>query len=68
MQIFRGRRKVFSGWPTRTRLQLTAEWKFRGRKERLLAGRYRWFVWPGYTNPRRYGTLLGQSNFVVTRR
>jgi hypothetical protein len=68
VQLFRGRKKVFTGWPTRTRLQLRAKWTNRGRTERLLPGRYRWFVWPGYTNPRRYGTLLGQSTFVVTRR
>jgi large repetitive protein len=68
VQVFRGRKKVFTGWPTRTRLQLRAKWTNRGRTERLLPGRYRWFVWPGYTNPRRYGALLGQSTFVVTRR
>jgi hypothetical protein len=68
VQIFRGRKKVFTGWPTRARLQLRAKWTNRGRTERLLPGRYRWFVWPGYTNPRRYGALLGQSTFVVTRR
>jgi hypothetical protein len=68
VQLFRGRRKVFTGWPTRTRLQLRAKWRNLGRTERLLPGRYRWFVWPGYTNPRRYGALLGQSTFVVTRR
>jgi hypothetical protein len=68
VQLFRGRKKVFTGWPTRTRLQLRAKWTNRGRTERLLPGRYRWFVWPGYTNPRRYGALLGQSTFVVARR
>jgi hypothetical protein len=67
VQVFRGRRKVFSAWPTRTRLQLRARWKYLGRQERLLPGRYRWYVWPGYAAPRRYGTLLGQSTFVVTR-
>jgi hypothetical protein len=68
VQVFRGRKKVFTAWPTRTRLQLRAKWTNRGRTERLLPGRYRWFVWPGYTNPRRYGALLGQSTFVVRRR
>jgi large repetitive protein len=68
VQLFRGRKKVFTGWPTRTRLQLRARWTNRGRTERLVPGRYRWFVWPGYTNPRRYGALLGQSTFVVARR
>ena len=67
VQLFRGGRKVFSAWPTRTRLQLRARWKYLGRQQRLLPGRYRWYVWPGYAAPRRYGALLGSSTFVVTR-
>jgi hypothetical protein len=67
VQVYRGSRKVFSAWPTRTRLQLRQQWKYLGRTQRLTPGRYRWYVWPGYTNPRRYGALLGQSNFVVRR-
>jgi hypothetical protein len=67
VQVFRGSRKVFSAWPTRTRLQLRAQWKYLGRQMRLTPGRYRWFVWPGYANPRRYGALLGQSSFVMGR-
>ena len=70
VQIYRGRRKVLTAWPTRTRLQLKTQWKNLGRKERLTRGSYRWYVWPGYGAPsaRRYGQLLGQSTFVVTRR
>jgi large repetitive protein len=69
VQVFRGSRKVLSGWPTRTRLQLRAQWKYLGRKQRLVPGRYRWYVWPGYGAPsgQRYGPLLGQSTFVVAR-
>jgi hypothetical protein len=67
VQVFRGRRKVFSGWPTRTRLQLKAKWRYFGRTERLLPGRYRWYVWLGYGNPRRHRALLGQSTFLVPR-
>jgi hypothetical protein len=69
VQVFRGSRKVFSGWPTRTRLQLRAQWKYLGRKQRLVPGRYRWYVWPGYGAPsaQRYGPLLGQNTFVVAR-
>ena len=67
VQVFRGRRKVFSGWTTRTRLQLKAKWRYFGRTERLLPGRYRWYVRLGYSNPRRYGALLGHSTFLVPR-
>jgi hypothetical protein len=70
VQIYRGRVKVFTGWPTRARLQLKSHWKFQGRARNLNPGTYRWYVWPGYGSPaaRRYGVLLGQSTFVVAKR
>ena len=70
VQVYRGRRKVLTAWPTKTRFQLQMRWKNLGRKEQLLPGSYRWYVWPGYGAPsaRRYGQLLGQSTFVVARR
>jgi hypothetical protein len=70
VQVYRGRRKVLTAWPTKTKLQLNARWTNLGRKERLLPGSYSWYVWPGYGVPsaRRYGQLLGQSTFVVARR
>jgi hypothetical protein len=70
VQLYRGRSKVLTAWPTRTRLQLRTRWTSLGRKEQLLPGTYRWYVWPGYGAPsaRRYGQLLGQSTFVVARR
>jgi hypothetical protein len=69
VQLFRGKQKVLSAWPTRARLQLRARWKFAGRVRRLTPGTYRWYVWPGYGVPsaRNYGQLLGQSTFVVAR-
>jgi hypothetical protein len=70
VQVYRGKVKVFSRWPTRTRLQLQSRWKFQGRTRKLTAGTYRWYVWPGYGSPaaRRYGALLGQSTFIVAKR
>jgi hypothetical protein len=69
VQVFRGKQKVLSAWPTRARLRLRARWKFAGRVRRLTPGAYRWYVWPGYGVPsaRNYGQLLGQSTFVVAR-
>jgi hypothetical protein len=69
VQLFRGKRKILSAWPTRARLRLSARWKFAGRVRRLTPGVYRWYVWPGYGVPsaRNYGQLLGQSMFVVAR-
>jgi hypothetical protein len=70
VQVFRGKHKILSAWPTRARLRLGARWKFAGRVRRLTPGAYRWYVWPGYGVPsaRNYGQLLGQSTFVVVRR
>src|SRR5919202_1972913 len=60
-------RSVLSAWPTRPRLQLRRTWRFRGHRQRLVRGRYRWYVWPGL-GPRsrnRYGRLLGVRGFVI---
>jgi hypothetical protein len=69
VQLFRGKQKILSAWPTRARFRLQARWKFAGRVRRLTPGAYRWYVWPGYGVPsaRNYGQLLGQSTFVVAR-
>jgi hypothetical protein len=81
VQLYRGSNKVFairtagdaakimSAWPSRTRLALKARWRYRGRTYRLKNGGYSWFVWPGYgsRSAGRYGPLLGQSTFVVSR-
>jgi hypothetical protein len=67
VQLIRGR-KVLSAWPARPRLRLERSWVYAGRRHRLTAGRYRWYVWPGL-GPRaagRYGRLVGGSSFVVT--
>ena len=70
VQLFRGSVKILSTWPTRTRLQLRARWTYLGRQRTLTAGTYRWYVWPGYgkASLRRYGRLLGGSNFKVVLR
>lgn len=69
VQVFRGGKKILTAWPSGESLQLQRSWRFDGRTQRLLPGRYRWFVWPGF-GPRpqsRYGKLLGARGFVVTR-
>lgn len=67
VQLYRGSRKVLSAWPRGNRLTLPAQWRFAGRRERLLPGSYHWFVWPG-RGPRSrasYGPLVGRSSFVI---
>jgi hypothetical protein len=67
VQLYRGRVKVLSAWPTRPRLQLRARWTYLGRQQKLSAGSYRWYVWPARSRD-RYSRLLGQSTFIVTAR
>ena len=69
VQVFRGKRKVLSAWPTRPKLRLPAAWRYAGHKRRLKPGRrYRWFVWPGEGARERseYGRLIGARTFVIT--
>jgi hypothetical protein len=69
VQLFRGRAKLLSAWPTRTELRLRRSWTYRGRHHRLTRGRYRWYVWPGLGSraDHRYGALIGHSNFSIVR-
>ncbi|MGZ4270232.1 MAG: hypothetical protein ACXVSX_13610, partial [Solirubrobacteraceae bacterium] len=66
VQLFRGKRKLLSTWPTRPHLALRTRWTYRGRRHRLVAGRYTWYVWPGYgaRNLHRYGKLIGRRTFT----
>jgi hypothetical protein len=69
VQLFRGKRKILSAWPTGHRLRLHRSWTFRGRVVRLKRGHYRWFVWPGFgaRAARHYGPLLAHSSFSMRR-
>jgi hypothetical protein len=68
VQLFRGNRKVLSRWPEANELQLKRRWRFAGKRRRLAAGRYCYFVWPGYgpRTERDYGRLLGKRCFRLT--
>jgi hypothetical protein len=69
VQLFRGSRKILSAWPRTAALRLARRWTYGGRKHRLAAGTYRWYVWPAYRHGKgyRFGKLVGRSTFVVTR-
>jgi HYR domain len=69
VQLFRGSTKVLSVWPISNRFALPRTWSYGGRRHSLTAGLYRWYVWAGF-GPRslaRYGPVLGESTFTVTR-
>jgi HYR domain len=66
VQLFRGKTKVLSAWPTQSTYLLKKTWKFEKRRYRMKAGAYRWYVWPAHgtrSNP-EYGELLGTSAFT----
>jgi len=69
VQLFRGKKKVFSAWPATDKLKLPSKWTYARRRFRLTPGAYRWFVFPGFgaRSAAKYGPLLGQSTFVVVR-
>jgi hypothetical protein len=69
VQLFRGDRKILSAWPRKAELQLKQKWRFRGRRHRLVDGRYHWYVWPGEGRraARRYGDRIGARSFVIDR-
>jgi hypothetical protein len=69
LQLWRNGRIVVAAWPASPPYRLHSPWRFRGRLYRLEAGRYSWYVWPGFGKRRlaHYGRLLGKSTFVVGR-
>jgi hypothetical protein len=68
VQLFRGRHKILSAWPTAAHLKLDRAWRYGGTRYRLAPGRrIRWFVWPG-RGPRvrnDYGPLVGSRTFTL---
>ncbi len=67
LQLFRDGHKILSAWPTVPHYALKASWRYRGHTYKLAAGRYRWYVWPGY-GPRaahRYGRMLTKGAVTV---
>jgi hypothetical protein len=67
LQLYKGRKKVLSVWPRGAKVQLASQWRYQGRKYKLSAGLYRWYVWPGHGRmaAHRYGELVGSSTFRV---
>jgi hypothetical protein len=67
VQLFKGRAKVLSAWPTKPSFKVAHSWKFGGRRHRLAPGSYRWYVWPGYgrQSANHYGRPVGHATFVI---
>jgi hypothetical protein len=69
VQIYRGKKKILSMWPSKTSLMLRQSWKYAGHRYRLKPGPYRWYVWPGYgsRSTARYGRRIVSATFKVTK-
>ena len=67
VQIYRAGKKVLSTWPAKTSLLVARSWRFARHRFRLKAGRYRWYVWPGYgsRSADRYGRMIIAGTFIV---
>lgn len=67
VQLWRGKRKVLSRWPTRARFALPTAWRFQGRRYTLEPGTYFAYAWPGIGSKSagRYGRLIGSTKFVI---
>jgi hypothetical protein len=69
VQLFRNGRKILSAWPTEASFRVKKRWRYLGQRRRLVPGRYRWVVWPGYgaRSESDYGKRLGPKSFRVSR-
>ncbi len=67
VQLFRGKRNVLSSWPGGPVVSLTGTWNWEGAKRKLVAGKYEWFVWPGFGKRAnsKFGNLIGTGKLVV---
>jgi hypothetical protein len=70
VQLWKGRKKLLTTWPSATRLRLGETWKFDGRTQRFHNGKYQLYVWPAFGTLAKpqYGKLVGRVDFVVKRR
>lgn len=69
VQLYKGKVKVLSVWPTKARFKMKLRWVYEKKKRALTPGKYTWYVWPGLGSraEARYGPLLGRSTFVYAK-
>jgi hypothetical protein len=65
--LWRKGKRVLDLWPTSAQAVLPSTWSYHGTQDRLVPGRYLWFVYPGLgpKAARRYGALAGSGILVV---
>jgi hypothetical protein len=65
VEFFRGSAQVFSANTTRPELTVPAHWKDARRTRSLVAGEYRWYVWPVVSDTRA-STAIVRAKLVVS--
>jgi hypothetical protein len=65
VELYRGDARVFASDTKRAHVEVPATWKHDGRKQRLVPGEYRWFVWP-IVDGKRAATATVQSTLAIT--
>lgn len=69
VQLYRGTKRVFAAWPAKNQLGLPAGWRWNGKRQRLSAGKYRWYVWAGFgARSFAHYQTVGSAQFIVPRR
>ena len=69
VQLYRGTKRVFAAWPAKSQLGLPAGWRWNGKRQRLSAGKYRWYVWAGFgARSFAHYQTVGSAQFIVPRR
>ena len=64
VEFFRGSSRVLARNTHQSQITIPAEWGFDGRRESLVPGEYRWYVW-AVRGPKRATTAVVQAKLVV---
>jgi hypothetical protein len=64
VELFKGSSLVFRADTTEPKILIPASWKIDGRRQGLVAGEYRWYVWPVVSGRQASGAIV-QTKLVV---
>jgi len=66
VQLFRGSKRIYAAWPSKSQMALPNTWKWAGHRYRLKPGKYRWYAWAGIGRRSfaRYDRI-GTARFIV---
>ena len=65
MELFLGERRVFAADTRTPQVSVPRTWTSDGQPRQLIAGEYRWYVWPRVSGKRATGAVV-QAKLAVT--